>query len=73
MMEPKNAVFSGQSIVWQNKRRWLGSDYKLDGPAGNDLQRTSVSNIRVSFRFETFVEELSMIMHALTFSIADVD
>jgi hypothetical protein len=60
-------------IFFQSKKQWLGDDYDLDGPAGNSIQRTSVSNIRVAFRFETFIEELSMIVQALKFSVIDVD
>ncbi|RKO97339.1 hypothetical protein CXG81DRAFT_16054, partial [Caulochytrium protostelioides] len=43
------------------KRRWLGADCDLPGPAGNDIQRTNVPNLRLSYRYQTLIEERYMI------------
>lgn len=46
------------------KRHWIGDDYKKEGTAGNDVHKTNVPDIRVAFRHETLVEELSTICTA---------
>jgi len=46
------------------KRHWIGDDYMKEGVAGNDVHRTNVPDIRVAFRHETLVEELSTICTA---------
>lgn len=46
------------------KRHWIGDHYKKEGPAGNDVHRTNVPDIRMAFRHETLVEELSTICTA---------
>lgn len=43
------------------KQYWLGPNYTKEGVAGNDITRTNVPDIRVAFRYETLVEELSNI------------
>ncbi|EJD76724.1 adenosine monophosphate deaminase [Loa loa] len=40
------------------KVHWLGPNYKEEGVLGNDVSRTNVPDIRVSFRHETLVDEL---------------
>lgn len=50
--------------IWQVKRHWIGDDYKKEGTAGNDVHKTNVPDIRVAFRHETLVEELSTICTA---------
>ncbi|CAG9534475.1 unnamed protein product [Cercopithifilaria johnstoni] len=40
------------------KVHWLGPNYKEEGVVGNDVSRTNVPDIRVSFRHETLVDEL---------------
>lgn len=35
---------------FQTKKNWLGRNYAEDGPAGNDITRTNVPNIRVAYR-----------------------
>ncbi|XP_069489092.1 AMP deaminase 2 isoform X3 [Ambystoma mexicanum] len=49
----------------QVKCLWLGRDYWKDGAEGNDIRRTNVPDIRVSYRFETLCEELTLITQAL--------
>ncbi|KAL1722966.1 hypothetical protein EV715DRAFT_287007 [Schizophyllum commune] len=43
------------------KRHWLGHQWYLPGAAGNDINKTNVPNIRLTFRHETLLEELDMI------------
>lgn len=47
----------------QVKRHWIGMNYKEEGPAGNDITRTNVPNIRVAYRHETLVEELKNVVY----------
>eukprot|EP00090_Calanus_glacialis_P041983 TRINITY_DN7461_c0_g1_i1.p1 TRINITY_DN7461_c0_g1~~TRINITY_DN7461_c0_g1_i1.p1 ORF type:complete len:754 (-),score=227.80 TRINITY_DN7461_c0_g1_i1:226-2487(-) len=41
------------------KQHWLGTNYTLEGVAGNEVSRTNVPNIRVAYRYETLMDELS--------------
>ncbi|XP_075223541.1 AMP deaminase isoform X2 [Lycorma delicatula] len=50
------------------KQHWLGPNYTKEGVAGNDISRTNVPDIRVAFRYETLVDELSNI-----FKVCDKD
>lgn len=43
------------------KHHWLGPNYTREGVAGNDITRTNVPDIRVSYRYETMVDELTNI------------
>ncbi|KAF4519195.1 hypothetical protein B566_EDAN013488 [Ephemera danica] len=43
------------------KQYWLGPNYTKEGVAGNDISRTNVPNIRVAYRHETLLDELSNI------------
>jgi len=45
------------------KQFWLGPDYPKEGVAGNDMSRTNIPDIRIAFRYETFLEELSTLFH----------
>ena len=45
------------------KKLWLGPNYLKEGVSGNDITRTNVPDIRVAFRHETFLEELSTLFH----------
>lgn len=44
------------------KQHWLGVNFHEEGPAGNDITRSNVPNIRVAYRHETLVEELKNIL-----------
>ncbi|XP_033116716.1 AMP deaminase 2-like [Anneissia japonica] len=46
------------------KNYWLGRNWRHEGAAGNDITRTNVPGIRVVFRHETLIEELSTICSA---------
>ena len=39
------------------KRHWVGGRYWEAGPAGNDIQKTNVPNLRVRFRVDCLWEE----------------
>lgn len=45
------------------KHHWLGPNYTREGVAGNDITRTNVPDIRVGFRYETLVDELTNIFN----------
>ena len=45
------------------KQFWLGQNYQKEGVAGNDMSRTNIPDIRIAFRYETFLEELSTLFH----------
>uniref|UniRef100_A0A8D8LLX5 AMP deaminase n=2 Tax=Cacopsylla melanoneura TaxID=428564 RepID=A0A8D8LLX5_9HEMI len=47
------------------KQYWLGPNYTKEGDAGNDISRTNVPDIRVAFRHETLIDELSNIFRDL--------
>lgn len=46
------------------KIHWLGPNYREEGVLGNDVARTNVPDIRVSFRHEALVEELNNLFKA---------
>jgi len=48
------------------KKHWLGDNYLREGVAGNDIDRTNVPDIRIAFRYETLLEELSTVFQATT-------
>ncbi|TKR80967.1 hypothetical protein L596_014929 [Steinernema carpocapsae] len=41
------------------KIHWLGPSYREEGVTGNDVSRTNVPDIRVSYRYEAMVDELT--------------
>jgi len=56
--------FLSVSVVYiQMKQFWLGQNYTKEGVAGNDMPRTNIPDIRITFRYETFLEELSTLFH----------
>ncbi|KAL4302337.1 hypothetical protein GQ457_10G025330 [Hibiscus cannabinus] len=53
----RNSVYqSGFSHM--SKLHWLGNKYFLRGPEGNDIQKTNVPNMRIAFRYETWIDEM---------------
>ena len=76
----RNSVTQG-GFAEEVKHYWLGPNYRREGVAGNDITRTNVPDIRVSyrytliiltsdchplyFRYETLIEELSNIFKCL--------
>lgn len=53
------------TLCLQMKQYWLGPNYTKEGVAGNDITRTNVPDIRVAYRYETLVDELSNIFKAV--------
>ena len=47
------------------KQHWLGPNYTREGVAGNDMTRTNVPDVRVAYRYETLVDELSNIFKSV--------
>lgn len=45
------------------KKHWLGERYDIPGPDGNDLEKTNVPNVRLSFRYETLLHEYELMRH----------
>lgn len=43
----------------QVKRHWLGPEYKRVGIAGNDIEKTNVPDLRVQYRHDALINELS--------------
>jgi hypothetical protein len=37
---------------------WVHGTYWLPGPAGNDIQKTNVPNLRMRFRYDNHCEEV---------------
>ena len=62
----KDGVAGNDSLVRiiQVKAHWLGPNYTKDGVAGNDSLRTNIPDIRLAYRYETLLEELSTIFQA---------
>ncbi|KAG8860865.1 AMP deaminase [Tulasnella sp. 330] len=46
------------------KRHWLGQEWYMPGAAGNDINKTNVPNIRLAYRHQTLMDELSMLREA---------
>eukprot|EP00917_Polyrhabdina_sp_WS-2016_P021526 GHVP01046503.1.p1 GENE.GHVP01046503.1~~GHVP01046503.1.p1 ORF type:complete len:192 (-),score=16.19 GHVP01046503.1:975-1550(-) len=40
------------------KSHWLGNNFLIPGVAGNTIEKTNISNVRVAFRTDTLTEEL---------------
>ncbi|XP_024994094.1 probable AMP deaminase isoform X1 [Cynara cardunculus var. scolymus] len=43
------------------KEHWLGGKYFKRGPEGNDIQKTNVPRMRISFRHQTWTEEMQYV------------
>ncbi|XP_065363471.1 AMP deaminase 2 isoform X4 [Calliphora vicina] len=54
------------------KQHWLGPNYTREGVAGNDITRTNVPDIRVAYRSETLLDELSNIFKVHQHPLLDV-
>lgn len=69
VLEMFNVCFVLDSL--QCKRFWMSPQYMREGLAGNDMSRTNVPDIRIAFRYETFLEELSTLFHTARRLIVD--
>ncbi|XP_075983310.1 AMP deaminase 2-like isoform X2 [Anticarsia gemmatalis] len=61
----KNSVIMS-GFSHELKERWLGTTYLREGPDSNDITRTNVPDVRVSFRYETLRDELENLFMAPT-------
>uniref|UniRef100_A0A0K0FL75 AMP deaminase n=1 Tax=Strongyloides venezuelensis TaxID=75913 RepID=A0A0K0FL75_STRVS len=43
------------------KHYWLGPNFKCESALGNDISKTNVPDLRITFRYETLVDELTHI------------
>ncbi|KAL7640292.1 UNVERIFIED_CONTAM: hypothetical protein RMT77_009706 [Armadillidium vulgare] len=48
----------------ESKEYWLGPNYTREGVAGNDIKRTNVPNIRVGYRHENLIDELTTVFNS---------
>ncbi|XP_075993784.1 AMP deaminase 3b [Genypterus blacodes] len=60
----RNSVLQS-GLSHQEKKHFLGPNYLQDGPAGNDIRRTNVAQIRMAYRHETLCNELSFLVEAV--------
>jgi AMP deaminase len=60
----RNSVVMSGFPTWV-KQHWLGTNYKKEGIQGNDVKRTNIPDIRVAFRYETWVNELRLLVDAI--------
>ncbi|XP_043980880.1 AMP deaminase 3b isoform X2 [Gambusia affinis] len=60
----RNSVLQS-GLSHQEKKYFLGSNYLQDGPEGNDIRRTNVAQIRMTYRHETLCNELSFLVDAV--------
>ncbi|PNY02353.1 AMP deaminase, partial [Trifolium pratense] len=52
---------------------WLGDKYFLRGSEGNDIHKTNVPSLRISFRYETWKDEMQYIYAGQATFPEDVD
>ncbi|KAK9516275.1 hypothetical protein VZT92_024216 [Zoarces viviparus] len=60
----RNSVLQS-GLSHQEKKHFIGANYRQDGPQGNDIQRTNVAQIRMAYRHETLCNELSFLVDAV--------
>ena len=45
----------------QLKKNWISAKVGVDGPDGNDLEKTNVPDIRLAYRYDTLMNERELI------------
>ena len=45
------------------KKKWLGVNYLIPGPAGNDIHKTNIPDLRIQYRYQTLLEERHLILY----------
>lgn len=45
------------------KKHWLGKNFSISGPAGNEMEKTNVPDVRLLFREETYLHEIALMEH----------
>ncbi|KAI9111439.1 hypothetical protein K1719_017129 [Acacia pycnantha] len=68
----RNSVYQS-GFSHEAKAHWLGDKYYLRGSEGNDIHKTNVPNLRISFRDETWKEEMQYIYAGEAIFPEDVD
>ncbi|XP_027346406.1 probable AMP deaminase isoform X2 [Abrus precatorius] len=68
----RNSVYQS-GFSHQAKLHWLGNKYFLRGSEGNDIHKSNVPNLRISFRYETWKEEMQYIYAGQATFPEDVD
>lgn len=50
---------------WESKvkGKWLGKQYIYPGPNGNDIHKTNIPDLRISYRYQTLLEERHLVLH----------
>jgi AMP deaminase len=60
----RNSVIMSGFPTWV-KKHWLGTNFLKEGVQGNDVKRTNVPDIRVAYRYETWTNELKLIVESI--------
>ncbi|KAF7809189.1 putative AMP deaminase [Senna tora] len=68
----RNSVYQS-GFSHEAKSHWLGDKYFLRGSEGNDIHKTNVPSLRISFRHETWKEEMQYIYAGEATFPEDVD
>ncbi|KAF5833185.1 hypothetical protein DUNSADRAFT_10599 [Dunaliella salina] len=52
------------------KKHWVAAEYWRPGPDGNDIHKTNVPNLRLRFRYDTYMDEMRLVAHgALAYNL----
>ncbi|XP_055810146.1 probable AMP deaminase isoform X2 [Solanum dulcamara] len=68
----RNSVYQS-GFNHADKMHWLGNKYYKRSPQGNDIHKTNVPNTRISFRHETWKEEMQYVYRGKTILPEDVE
>ncbi|XP_004509928.1 probable AMP deaminase [Cicer arietinum] len=68
----RNSVYQS-GFSHEAKLHWLGDKYFLRGSEGNDIHKTNVPSLRISFRYETWKDEMQYIYAGQATFPEDVD
>jgi len=44
------------------KSKWIGENWRLPGPLGNDIKVTNVPSVRLAYRYEALLSELQLLL-----------
>ncbi|KAI8528464.1 hypothetical protein RHMOL_Rhmol12G0150200 [Rhododendron molle] len=55
------------------KLHWLGSKYFKSGPEGNDIHQSNVPDLRISFRYDTWKEEMQYVYSGMARLPEEID
>lgn len=60
----RNSVVMSGFPTWV-KKHWLGPNFKKEGIQGNDVKRTNIPDIRVAYRYDTWIYELNLLVEGV--------